>query len=184
MTNILTAIFNKIWQTGYWPTPWTQSMVITLPKTGNLQLCQNYRTISLISYPSKVLLKVILNRLKPQVENIAEEQAGFQERHSTTEQIFILGILCEKYIQHQQNLYHVFIDFRKAFDRVRHAALWATMRKYNIGVNLVRVIEHLSDKATSAVLMNGNLGEWFRTTIGARLGCLLSPTLTYFWRGS
>ena len=42
-------ICNKIWQTGEWPTPWTQSLIITLPKKGNLQLYQNYRTISLIS---------------------------------------------------------------------------------------------------------------------------------------
>ena len=32
----LTTICNKIWQTGEWPTPWTQSLVITLPKNGNL----------------------------------------------------------------------------------------------------------------------------------------------------
>ena len=38
----LTTICNKIWQTGEWPTPWTKSLVITLPKKGNLQQCQNY----------------------------------------------------------------------------------------------------------------------------------------------
>ena len=38
----LTTICNKILQTGEWPTPWTQSLVITLPKKGNLQQCQNY----------------------------------------------------------------------------------------------------------------------------------------------
>ena len=96
---------------------------------------------------------------------------------STTEQIFNLRILCEKYLQHQQNPYHVFIDFKKAFDRVWHAALWATMRKYNISANLVRTIEQLYDKATSAVQLNGSIGEWFRTTVGVRQGCLLSPTL-------
>ena len=112
-------ICNRIWRTGEWPTPWTQSLIITLPKKGNLKLCQNYRTISLISHSSKVMLKVILNRLKPQAEEIiAEEQAGFRAGRSTTEQIFNLRILCEKYLQHQQNLYHVFIDFKKAFDRV------------------------------------------------------------------
>ena len=130
MIDVLTEICNRIWRTGEWPTPWTQSLIITLPKKGNLQLCQNYRTISLISHSSKVMLKVILNRLKPQAEEIiAEEQAGFRAGRSTTEQIFNLRILCEKYLQHQQNLYHVFIDFKKAFDRVWHAALWATMRK-------------------------------------------------------
>ena len=51
------------------------------------------------------------------------------------------------------------------------------MRKYNISANLVRAIEHLYDKATSAVQMNGSLGEWFRTTVGVRHGYLLSPTL-------
>ena len=58
----LTTICNKIWQTGEWPTPWTQSLAITLSKKGNLQQCQNYRTISLISHPSKVMMKIILNR--------------------------------------------------------------------------------------------------------------------------
>ena len=93
----LTTICNKIWQRGEWPTPWTQSLVITLPKKGKLQQCQNYRTISLISHTSKVMLKVILKRLKPQAEKInAEEQAGFRAGRSTTEQIFDLRILCEK----------------------------------------------------------------------------------------
>ena len=61
----VTTICNKIWQTGEWPTPWTQSLVITLPKKGNLQQFQKYQTISLISHLSKVMLKTILNRLKP-----------------------------------------------------------------------------------------------------------------------
>ena len=96
------------------PTPRTQSLIITFPKKGNLQLCQNYRTISLISHSSKVMLKVILNRLKLQAEEIiAEEQAGFRAGRSTTEQIFNLKILCEKSLKHQQNLYHIFIDFKK-----------------------------------------------------------------------
>ena len=131
MIDILTSICNTIWKTGEWPTTWTQSLVITLPKKGNLRLCQNYRTISIISHSSKVMLKIILNRLQPQAEEIiAEEQAGFRAERSTTEQIFNLRILGEKYLQHQKNLYRVLIDFKKAFDRVWHEALWATMRKY------------------------------------------------------
>ena len=178
MVNTLLIIFNKIWRTGEWPTPWTQSLVITLPKNGNLQLCQNYRTISLISHPSKVMLKIILHRLKPEAEKIiAEEQAGFRPGRSTTEQIFNLRILCERYLQHQQDLYHVFIDFKKAFDRVWHAALWATMRLYNINTNLINAIQNLYDKATSPVCFNGSTGGWFRTTVGVRQGCLVSPTL-------
>ena len=84
------------------------------------------------------MLKIIRKRLKPQAEKIiAEEQAGFRAGRSTKEHIFNLRILCEKYLQHQQDFYHVFIDFKKAFDRVWHAALWATMKKYTIGTNLI-----------------------------------------------
>ena len=113
------------------------------------------------------MLKIILNRLKLQVEKIT---AGEQKQASTV-QIFNLIILCEKYLQHQQDLYHVFVDFKKASDRVWQAALWAAMKKYNISANLNRVIKHLYDKATSAVLFNGNIGDWFWTTV--RWGCLL-----------
>ena len=51
------------------------------------------------------------------------------------------------------------------------------MGKYNISANLVLTTEQLYDKATSAVQMNDSIGEWFRTTVGVRQGCLLSPTL-------
>ena len=55
------------------------------------------------------MLKIILNRLKPQAEKIiAEEQEGFRAGRSTTEQI----------LNHQLDFYHVFIDFKEAFDRV------------------------------------------------------------------
>ena len=124
------------------------------------------------------MLKIILNRLHPQAEEIiTEEPTGFRAGRSTTEQIFNLRILGEKYLQHQQNHYHVFIDFKKAFDRVWHEALWASMRTYNINSSIIWAIENLYNKAQRAVLFNGSTGEWFRTTAGVRQGCLFSPTL-------
>ena len=124
------------------------------------------------------MLKIILNRLKPQAEKIiAEEQAGFRAGRRITEQIFNLRILCEKYLQHQQDHYHVFIDFKKALNRVWHAALWATMKKYTISTNLIQVIKNHYNKATSAILFNGSIGDWFQTTVGVRQGFLLSSTL-------
>ena len=51
------------------------------------------------------------------------------------------------------------------------------MKKYNISTNLTQVIKKPYNKATSAVLFNTSIGDWFRTTAGVRQGCLLSPTL-------
>ena len=108
----LTTICNQIWQTRECqprgPSPWSSHF-----KKGKLQQCHNYGTISLISHPSKVMLKIILNRLRPQAERIVAEE-GFRAGGSTTEQIFNVRILREKYFQHQQDLYHVFTDFKKA----------------------------------------------------------------------
>ena len=92
------------------------------------------------------MLNIILIALNPKLKRqlqFAEEQAGLRARRSAIEQICNLRNLYEKYPQHQQNLYHVFTDFKKAFDRVWYAALWATMRKYKISTNLVRTFEQL-----------------------------------------
>ena len=51
------------------------------------------------------------------------------------------------------------------------------MRLYNINNNLIRTIERLYNKATSAVYRDNYIGKWFRTTIRVRQGRLLSPTL-------
>ena len=53
----------------------------------------------------------------------------------------------------------------------------AEVQSCNISANLIRIVEQRYDKATSAVQMNGNTGEWFRLTVGVRQGCLLLPNL-------
>jgi len=90
----LTTLCQKIWQLKEWPKEWTQSLVIPIPKKGNAKKCQNHRTISLISHPSKIMLRVMLNRLKNVTEELlAEEQAGFRAGKSTVEQIFNCRII-------------------------------------------------------------------------------------------
>lgn len=133
---------------------WTQSLIITLPKIGNLHLCQNYRTISLLSHPSKVMLKVILKRLKPHTEKFtAEEQAGFRAGRSAIEQIFNVRILMTSIST--RTLSHV------------HSL---TSRKplTEFGTKLIQLIKNLHNKTNSAVFFNNNIWEWFRTT-AARL---------------
>ena len=73
-TTVVTAICQKIWETKEWLKEWTQSFVIPLPKKGNLKQCQNNRTISLISHPSKIVLRVILSRFKAKAEELLIEQ--------------------------------------------------------------------------------------------------------------
>ena len=56
---LLHKLIVKIWQTGEWPVDWRRAVLIHIPKKGDLQQCSNYRTISLISHASKVMLKIM-----------------------------------------------------------------------------------------------------------------------------
>jgi len=101
-------------------------------------------------------IRIIIKRPKPTVKKIlAEEQTGFR-------------LLVEKHLDHQRELYHNFIDFKKAFDRIRRDGLWKVMRDYKIDEPLSKIIKALYEDATSAVLQNKHPGEFFRTTVGVR----------------
>jgi len=174
--DILHSTCDKIWQSGVWLTQWTKSIIVPLPKKRDLQNCSNYRTISLISHLSKVMLQIILHRLKPQIEPIlAEEQAGFRKNRSTAEQITNLRILIEKHRNHDMHLYHNLTDFKKAFDRFWHEALLLILKKHNIHSNLVHLIGSLYENTSCGILVDSNIVDWFQTTVGVRQGCLLSP---------
>jgi len=73
-------IYVVIWETGEWPKERTFSTFILLPKKGDLKQCANYRTIALVSHASKILLRIILERIRVKTETeIADEHAGFRQ---------------------------------------------------------------------------------------------------------
>ena len=80
---------------------------------------RQHKTLPEFSRQNKVMLRVILNRLVNQAEQISEEeQVGFRSQTSATEQIFSLRLLAGKHSDHQKELFPTFVDFKKAFDHV------------------------------------------------------------------
>ena len=67
-TEILRDLFGKIWEQDEIPTEWKEGYPVKLPKKGDMQECNNYRGIMLLSVPGKVLNRVILDRLKTGVD--------------------------------------------------------------------------------------------------------------------
>ncbi len=103
-----------------WPRDWCRA-VVPLPKKGNMKEWSNHRTISLISRASKILLKIISNRMEEKMNHeIAEEQAGFRAGKGTRGQIVNVSNIIEKCRGHRIPLYMCFIDYSKAFDCVSH----------------------------------------------------------------
>ena len=60
---VLHAICQQIWKTQQWPWDWKRSVFIPITKKGNAKECSNYRTIALISFASKVTLKILQVKL-------------------------------------------------------------------------------------------------------------------------
>ena len=74
-------------------------------------------------------------------------------------------------------VFAVFIDYKKAFDRIWHDGLFSVLQQYGVPRKLINIIRDLYSKAKSCIRVNNNLTDWFETTIGVRQGCLLSPDL-------
>jgi hypothetical protein len=86
---------------------------------------------------------------------------------------FNFRVLCEKYRQLGQPVYHNFVDYKKCFDRIWQEGIWAVLRKYNISPGIINSIEALYAASRSMV----RVGEDFPTSLGVRQGCLLSPMM-------
>ena len=110
-------------------------------------------------------------------EILSESQAGFRPGRSTADQLFSLRQITEKYNEIGKPLYFCYIDYQKAFDTVWQEGLWSAMRHLGYPDKIMRLLQVLYQISTSAVRVDDDITEWFRTLTGVRQGCILSPQL-------
>ena len=80
VVKVLHSICQQIWKTQQWPQDWKRSVSIPIPKKGNAKECSNYCTILLISYATKVMLKILQARLQQYVsQEVQIYKLGFEE---------------------------------------------------------------------------------------------------------
>lgn len=131
--NMLFALFRKSWEEKCVPKNWTDAVVVPLHKKGKKSSCDNYRGISLLSVPGKVLAKVICNRLTPFVSSfLVDSQCGFRAERSTVDIVFATRQLVEKALEQNtggKGICLAFVDIRKAFDSVNREALFEILRE-------------------------------------------------------
>ena len=105
-----------------------EMMAVTLvpilkSKSGRIISKDNYNPIALASIVSKVLGKIILNRVYIFLDTCSN-QFGFKKKHSTDQCVFVLKELIDSYRMLNGSVFTCFLDASKAFDRVNHSLLF------------------------------------------------------------
>ena len=173
----MTDLCNSIIAEGRIPTDWSKSTLVPLYKgKGDPLECGSYRAIKLLEQGMKVMERVLEKRVRSQVK-IDDMQFGFTPGKGTTDAIFIMRQMKEKYQAKKKQLYYAFVDLEKAFDRVpREVVRWA-LRMSGVGEWLVNAVMALYQDARTVVRTDmGDTGD-FKVGVGVHQGSVLSPLL-------
>ena len=122
----------------------------------------------------KIYERVIEARIRDET-NVSEEQFGFMPRRGTTDAIFILRQVMEKYREKEKEMHLVFIDLEKAYDRVPRQEVWRFLREKNVSEKYIRVIKDMYRGATTQVRSVVGTTENFEVQVGLHQGSTLSP---------
>ena len=157
LSKSITHAFNSILNTGKFPKTWKEGIVIPLHKNGSQFDPNNYRGITLNSCLGKLFCHVLNTRITSELEMMSflkQEQAGFRKNYRTSDHIFILRTIVDKYVLKSKNgskLFACFIDLKKAFDTVWHDGLFLKLQKAGINGKLYNVIKSMYDSCHSRV---------------------------------
>jgi exonuclease III/predicted negative regulator of RcsB-dependent stress response len=181
MGKALHKILQATWAQEEIPEQWQEVYVCSLLKPGgNPETMDNYRGITLISCALKVLLGLLTERIyeAAQKENIiVPEQGGFRKKEEAIAQFLALSEIVRRRHLDNKPTFGVFVDFKKAYDRVHHGALFRVLEHMGIRGKMLNFIKKLYRDNKVRVRTGGYLSDLFEMLRGNRQGCPLSPLL-------
>ena len=122
VVKVLHSIYQQIWKTQQWPQDWKMSVFIPIPQKGNAKECSNYRTISLISHTSKVMLEILQARLQKYVNHeLPDVQAGFRKGRGARDQVANIWWIIEKAREFQKTSISALLTMSKTL------TMWITI---------------------------------------------------------
>jgi hypothetical protein len=117
-------LFNLIFRSNKMPDEWRRSILVPIFKNkGDVQSCTNDWRIKLMSHTMKLWERIIEHRLR-RVTNVTENQFEFMPGRSTMEVIFLIRQLMQRCREQKKELHMIFIDLKKAYDKVPRNVMW------------------------------------------------------------
>ena len=151
VANMIRDLATAIICDGKVPTDWEQSFIVCLYKgKGDLLDRGNYRGLELTKQTMKILERIIDGLIRQKV-SIDDSQFGFVPVRGTTDAIFVVRQLQEKYLAVNKRLYMAFVDLEKAFYRVPRKVIWCALRKLGDEEWIVRLVQGMYATTRSRV---------------------------------
>ena len=180
-SDLVLKLFNSILSNIRISKKWLISIISAIHKKGAKDNPDNYRGISLMSCLGKLFLSIINNRITEFVsdENILSSgQLGFWKLNRTSDPHIILNNICQKYCHRRgKKVYGCFVDFSKAFDSVPRDILMSKLESVGINGRVLEIIKTIYAEDQACVKIGNKCSAPFRTNMGVRQGCVLSPIL-------
>ena len=176
----LTKFFNKVLTDGSYPQIWKNANVVPIFKSGDPSNPSNYRPISLTSVLSKVFERIIHSELYQYVMDnkfITPNQSGFIRNDSCTNRLFYLVEHIYQKLEEGKQVPIVFLDIKKAFDKVWHAGLLHKLKTIGITGKLLKLLESYLHNRRQQVVIEGVSSATVNLLAGVPQGGILSTLL-------
>ena len=180
ISSSLCKLFNHSLSSGRFPSDWKLSNVTPVYKSGDKSLISNYRPISLLSIPSKLLERIVHRRLLHHLLDnsfLSPRQFGFRPGSSTQEALLTATHDWHRCLDRGLSTAALFLDLSKAFDRVPHGKLLCSLSSVGVSGPLLQWFQsYLSDRSQRVVL-NGHSSSALSVKSGVPQGSILGPLL-------
>lgn len=176
----IAIVINKIFETGDCPKVFKTAVVKPLFKTGDKQIPENYRPISLISNVAKIFEKVLVSRVKvflKKYQLTSENQFGFQDGLSTQDAIITLVNQIQESLDEGSPCLCIFIDLAKAFDTVNHVQLLSALSNIGIRGTANKLFKSYLQNREQHVMIGNVTSDKATVNCGVPQGTVLGPLL-------